>query len=77
MSIKGSQWQVKINGRKHVNGALYCVTYSGDILLADEHHNIYDFMRQLADHLEEKNVEMTFPTSFQIILVPKTPPSVP
>lgn len=69
-NFSGRKWKVVVNGRKHLNGVRFAVTYFGTIETADEGSTVYDLMRELADQIEADNREMQFPDSFVVMLPP-------
>jgi hypothetical protein len=62
------KWVVKVNGRKSLNGARYCVVFDGDLSVAAPCNTLYDQAAVLAMAIQGQNREMEFPDSIQITI---------
>lgn len=70
-SLIGRRWKAIINGRNSLNGALYSVTFTGDIPDANQAKTPYDAMAAIAEELKTLNAEMQHVHSQQITLGPQ------
>lgn len=68
--LQNLKWKAVINGRKSLNGARYSATITGDVVECAPDATIYEFVENLAHHLEEHNKEMALPDSLQITIAP-------
>lgn len=66
--IVGRRWRAVVNGRNSRNGALYSVTFNGDISAADDDNDAYDVVSAIAEELKTLNAEMLHVHSLQITL---------
>lgn len=61
------KWKAVVNGKKFLNSKGHNIIHSGEVRLSSE-ITVYDFLRLLADHLEENNEGMEFPEGLSVWL---------